>query len=145
MKRHNTVRVALRNPDRYAPLLAIRNQREYDAAVSHLHRLVDEVGDKPSDPRYRFIDTLSLLIEAYDEAHHAIPDISGGALLKFLMEQHELSQSDLPDVGSQGVVSEILRGKRELNLRQIRVLSERFGIPAAAFLTEIEDKRAVRS
>jgi HTH-type transcriptional regulator/antitoxin HigA len=143
MKRQNAVH-SLRNPDRYAPLLAIRNQREYDTAVSHLSRLVDEVGDQPADPRYRFIDTLSLLIEAYDEVQHAVRDVSGVELLKFLMEQHELSQGDLPEVGSQGVVSEVLRGKRELNLRQIGALAERFGIPAGSFLPEFKHGRMPR-
>jgi antitoxin component HigA of HigAB toxin-antitoxin module len=33
-----------------------------------------------------------------------------------------------------GVVSEILTGKRELNLRQVRALSARFGVSAATFL-----------
>src|SRR5580704_6853197 len=98
------------NPDDYAPLLAIRNAREYDIAVAQLNLLVDEVGDHPKDPRYRFIDTLSVLIEAYDEEHYPIPDASPIELLKFLMEQHGLSQTDLPEIGSQGVVSEILRG-----------------------------------
>ncbi len=50
------------------------------------------------------------------------------------MDQHGLKQSDLPEVGSQGVVSEILNGGRELNVRQIKALSSRFGVPAAAFL-----------
>ncbi len=132
---------ALRNPEKYAPLLAIRNEREYEAAVARLNDLVDEVGDHPKDPRYRFIDTLSVLIEAYDEEHHQIPDASGVELLKFLMEQHGLSQGDLPEVGSQGVVSEILRGKRELNVRQIQALARRFHLPAGAFLPEIERRR----
>lgn len=125
---------ALTNPAEYAPLLAIRNAREYDAAVARLNELVDAVGDNPRDPRHRFIDTLTVLIEAYDEEHHPIPDVSGVQLLAFLMEQHGLSQGDLPEVGSQGVVSELLRGKRELNLRQIRVLARRFGLPPGAFL-----------
>jgi HTH-type transcriptional regulator/antitoxin HigA len=50
------------------------------------------------------------------------------------MEEHELTQSDLPEVGSQGVVSEILNGKRELNVRQIRALAERFGVSTAVFI-----------
>ncbi len=37
--------------------------------------------------------------------------------LKFLMEQHGLGQSDLKNkIGSQGVLSEILDGKQQLNL-----------------------------
>jgi HTH-type transcriptional regulator/antitoxin HigA len=138
-----TITQTLRNPAKYAPLLAIRNGREYDAAVAQLNDLVDEVGDKPKDPRYRFIETLSVLVEAYDEEHHKIPDASGVELLKFLMEQHELSQGDLPEVGSQGVVSEILRGKRDLNVRQIQALSRRFHLPAGAFFPAIEPIREV--
>jgi HTH-type transcriptional regulator / antitoxin HigA len=42
--------------------------------------------------------------------------------------------SQVKEVGSQGVVSEILSGKRELNLRQVRALARRFGIAADAFL-----------
>ena len=140
MKSRTTTQT-LRNPEKYAPLLAIRNGREYDAAVVRLNDLVDEIGDNPQDPRYRFIDTLSVLIEAYDEEHHKIPDASGVELLKFLMEQHGLSQGDLPEVGSQGVVSEILRGKRGLNVRQIKALSRRFHLPAAVFFPEFEPRR----
>ena len=50
------------------------------------------------------------------------------------MEEHDLRQSDLPEVGSQGIVSEILSGKRELNTRQIRALAERFGVSPAVFV-----------
>lgn len=144
MKRRTSPRT-LRNPESYAPLLAIRNRREYDAAVAQLNDLVDEVGDNPRDPRYRFIDTLSLLIEAYDEKHHQIPDATGVELLKFLMGQHGLTQGDLPEIGSQGVVSEILRGKRELNVRQIRALSKRFHLPPGAFFPAAEQERLIRS
>lgn len=135
------VNQTLGNPEEYAPLLAIRNGHEYDAAVAQLNNLVDEVGNNPKDPCYRFIDTLSVLIEAYDQEHHKIPDASGVELLKFLMEQHGLSQGDLPEVGSQGVVSEILRGKRDLNVRQIENLSRRFHLPAGAFFREFQPKR----
>ena len=134
--------LALSNPEDYVPLLAIRNAREYDIAVAQLNQLVDEVGDNPKDPRYRFIDTLSVLIEAYDEEHYPIPDASSIELLKFLMEQHGLSQGDLPEIGSQGVVAEILRGKRELNVRQIQALAERFHLPVSAFFREPGSKRA---
>jgi HTH-type transcriptional regulator/antitoxin HigA len=132
----------LKSPRSYAPLLAIRNRREYDAAVALLNELVDTVGDHRSDPRYRIIDTLSVLIEAYDEERHKLPEASGVELLRFLMEQHRLSQTDLPDVGSQGVVSEILRGVRELNVRQIKALARRFHLPPGAFLPDAEPKRA---
>ena len=140
MKRQK-IALTLTDPARYAPMLAIRNPREYDQAVAYLNELVDEVGDHPRDPRYRFVDTLSLLVESYDQEHYQIPDASPGELLKSLMEQHGLSQSDLPEIGSQGVVSEILHGKRELNVRQIQALSQRFHLPVGAFFPAIETKR----
>jgi HTH-type transcriptional regulator/antitoxin HigA len=131
-----TITRTLKNPEAYAPLLAIRSAREYDAAVQQLNELVDEIGDHPRDPRYRFIETLSVLIEAYDAEHHALADASGVESLKYLMEEHDLTQADLPEIGSQGVVSEVLRGKRELNVRQIEKLAARFHVSPAAFLAE---------
>jgi len=49
------------------------------------------------------------------------------------MEEHSLNQSDLAEIGSQGVISEILRGKRELNTRQIRALAKRFAVSPSVF------------
>ena len=54
--------------------------------------------------------------------------------LKMLMAEHGLKQTDLPGIGSQGVVSEILSGKRRLNMRQIKYLSNRFRVPPAVFM-----------
>ena len=138
-----TITRRLKNPEDYAPLLAIRNAKEYEAAVAQLNNLVDEVGDNPKDSRYRFIDTLSVLIEAYDEEHHEIPDLSGAEMLEFLMEQHDLSQADLPEIGTQGVVSEILRGKRELNVRQITALTDRFHLSPEAFFPKIDPNTSI--
>ena len=50
------------------------------------------------------------------------------------MQAHGLSQADLPEIGSQGVVCEILQGKRKLNLRQIRCLAKRFDVTLATFV-----------
>jgi HTH-type transcriptional regulator / antitoxin HigA len=51
------------------------------------------------------------------------------------MEQHGLKQVDLKaELGSQGVVSEILNGKREINARQARALARRFGVMPMAFI-----------
>jgi hypothetical protein len=46
-------------------LLAIRRSREYDEAVKQLNELVDKVGDNPHDPRYCFIETLSISPAAF--------------------------------------------------------------------------------
>ena len=117
-----------------APLLSVRNEREYNAAVKRLNELLDEIGDNEKHPLYGFLDTLGTLIQIYEEEHYPIPEAGGAEVLRFLMDEHGLSQSDLPEVGSQGVVSEILSGKRELNVRQIRFLTEKFKVSSAVFL-----------
>jgi HTH-type transcriptional regulator/antitoxin HigA len=128
----------IKSPKELGLFLVPRTEREYDAAVEQLNDLVDEVGDNPGNPRYRLIETLSVLIEAYDREHHPASDVSGVDMVRFLIEQHALTQRDLPEIGSQGVVSEILSGRRKLNLRQIRALANRFGVSPASFLPEGE-------
>lgn len=116
------------------PLLSIGNEREYDSAVKRLNHLLDEIGTDERHPLYGLLDTLGTLVHAYEEQHHPMPDCSGADILRFLMEEHSLTQSDLPEIGSQSVVSEILNGKRELNVRQIRALAKRFHVSPAVFL-----------
>ena len=117
-----------------APMLTIRNEREYNAAVKRLNELLDEIGTDEKHPLYGLLDTLGTLVHAYEEEHYPIPDASGVDVLRFLMEEHGLTQSDLLEIGSQGVVSEILSSKRELNVRQIRMLAKRFKVSPAVFV-----------
>ena len=117
-----------------SPLLTIRNEKEYNAAVKRLNELLDEIGTNEKHPLYTLLDTLGTLVHAYEEEHYPIPEASGVDVLRFLMEEHGLTQSNLPEIGSQGVVSEILNGKRELNVRQIRALAGRFNVSAAVFV-----------
>jgi HTH-type transcriptional regulator/antitoxin HigA len=117
-----------------SPLLSLRNEQEYDRAVERLNRLLDEVRTDEQHPLYTLLDTLGTLLHAYEEQHHPMPECSGVDVLRFLMEEHGLTQSDLPEIGSQGVVSEILRGKRELNVRQIRAVAKRFQVSPAVFI-----------
>lgn len=82
------------------------------------------------------VDVISHMIAMYDENHdEQLQKGSGIDALKFLMEQHGLNQSDLKDeIGSQGVVSEILKGKRQLNISHIKKLAMRFHITPATFI-----------
>ncbi len=116
------------------PILTIRTEREYDAAVKRLNELLDKVGTNERHPLYELVDTLGILIHAYEEKHYSMPKPGGAEMLRYLMEEHALAQSDLPEVGSQGVLSEILTGKRELNVRQVRALSKRFHVSPAVFI-----------
>jgi len=117
-----------------SPLLQIQNENEYDVAIDRLNALIDEVGTDEKHPLYSLFDTLGTVLHAYEEVKHPLPKIKGKETLRFLMEEHHLTQSEIPEVGSQGVVSEVLRGKRDLNVRQIRALSKRFSVSASVFI-----------
>ena len=55
--------------------------------------------------------------------------------LRELMREHELKQTDMVEVfGSQGVVSQVLNGKREISKAQARKLSERFRLSVDIFI-----------
>jgi HTH-type transcriptional regulator/antitoxin HigA len=114
--------------------MTINNEQDYDRLVEQLNDLIDEVGTDETHPMYEFLDTLGTILHAYEETHYTIPQATGREVLHYLMEEHDLRQSDLPEIGSQGVVSEILNGKRELNVRQIRKLARRFHVSPAVFL-----------
>ena len=117
-----------------SPLLSIRSEHDYDLAVERLNNLLDEVGTDEHHPLYTLLDTLGTIMHAYEEQHYPMPECRGGDILRFLMDEHGLTQSDLPEVGSQGVVSEVLHGKRELNIRQVRALAKRFHVSPAVFI-----------
>ncbi len=110
------------------------NEKDYNSLVNFLDGLIDEVGNNESHPLSSLMETIGSLIEAYESQNY--PDIEGDPInvLKTLMEEHGLKQSDLSEIGSQGVVSEIISGKRQLNLRQIKLLSERFKVSPGVFV-----------
>jgi len=110
------------------------NKNDYNKLVDLLDSLIDEVGDNENHPLSSLMETIGSLIETYESRHVYEPDGNPVAVLNALMKEHGLKQSDLLEIGSQGVVSEILSGKRQMNLRQIKILSERFKVSPAVFI-----------
>ena len=110
------------------------NKKEYERLVNLLDSLIDEVGNDEKHPLTSLMETIGSLIEIYESQH--VDEIEGDPIdtLNFLMVEHGLKQSDLTEIGSQGVVSEILSGKRQLNVRQIKLLSKRFMVSPAVFI-----------
>ena len=117
----------------HVPLHPISDEHDYSRAVDVMHELLDAGAAEEHHPLADLVATLGELMGDYEQRQQADSTVGGVATLKFLMQQHNLRQSDLPEVGSQGVVSEILNGKRELNLRQMRAVARRFGTTVAAF------------
>lgn len=107
---------------------------QYDQVVKLLDELIDETGGDENHPLASLMETLGTLIENYEDNHFRESAGDPISSLKHLMAEHNLRQEDLPEIGSQGIVSEILRGQRQFNVRQIKMLSERFHVSPAVFI-----------
>ena len=117
-----------------APVFLLRTEEEYDAAVARLNALVAEIGTNEAHPLYGLLDTLGTLIHTYEAEHHAVPDTTGPEILQFLMEEHDISTSDIPELGSAETVERYLAGKMELGVSQVRAIAQKFHISPAAFI-----------
>ena len=110
------------------------NEADYDALVCGLDELLSLIGEDEDSPLMSLVDILSDWIEAYDHEHRPMPVASGVDVLRSMMREHGLRPGDLSGIGTQAVVAEIVDGKRQLNLRQIRWLAERFGVSVETFI-----------
>jgi len=119
-------------------LRPIDTEEQYELTKSVLLAMMTQAPDEPGHPVNGLINILGMMIEQYEDEHYPIEASSPADVLRFLMEQHDLTQSQLPEVGSQGVVSEILRGQRQLNVRQIEALSQRFNVSPAVFFPSVQ-------
>ncbi|ONH54475.1 HTH-type transcriptional regulator / antitoxin HigA [Pseudomonas cedrina] len=111
-----------------------QSEADYDVLAAALNELLDIVGEDETHPLIGLVDIIGDWIEAYDHEHHPMPVAGSVDVLRYMMREHNLTQSDLPGVGAQSVVSEVLSGKRQLNIRQIRWLAERFGVSVETFI-----------
>jgi HTH-type transcriptional regulator/antitoxin HigA len=112
----------------------IRDEAQYRHMAEFAESIAESLPDDKSEPLWGLVEIITDQINDYEARNDPSPEVSGADMLRFLMEQHGLKQSDLAEIGGQSVVSEILAGKRFLNVRQIRILSERFGVSPAAFV-----------
>lgn len=92
--------------------------------------------DNPTRSEREAIELLTLLVERYEEKHYPIPAADAVSVVRFLLEQQNLTQRDLiPEFGSESAVSMFLAKQRKLTLEQVRKLSARFKLPADVFIT----------
>ena len=129
--------IAIKYWDHVAPLVKTpKNDEECAELVTQLDELLDIVGSDEEHKLMSLVDIISNLISAYEEKYLQEHKSTGVDALKYLMDAHHLSQADLSEVASQGVMSEILSGKRKLNTRQIKLLAKRFNVSTATFIDD---------
>ena len=118
------------------PLRPLRKDRQLKRASELANRLA--VQPRLSRDAQDYLEVLSQIIEVYENEQHRIDDssVSPRDMLEFLMERHGLTLSRLAaETGIKGsTLSNILHGKRELNLDHVRRLSRRFGVDPRVFI-----------
>lgn len=120
----------------------LSNEEDYNAALAALEEILEAAEDTAKDPLNPLIEILSQAIGAYEEQDEELVAFLEEAdatpidvaLLRTLMRQHELTGSDLPEIGDKTMVSKVLNGKRILQRHAMELLGKRFGIRPALFL-----------
>lgn len=112
----------------------IRDEAHYAELLAFVEEAFEQFGDNDGHPVFGLVSIVADRIREYEARVHPWPDAAAPAVvLGYLMEEHGLRQADLPQVGPQSVVSDVLAGKRTLNLRQVRQLATRFNVPMEVF------------
>jgi HTH-type transcriptional regulator/antitoxin HigA len=106
----------------------IRNENDYQAALTEMKRLW---GSRTGTPAGDRLDVLATLVDAYESQHVLIDPPDPVEAIKFRMEQQGLSFRDLEAMlGPRASAVEILNRKRGLSIAMIRRLHESLGISA---------------
>ncbi len=112
-------------------LKVIKNKKDYEQALTSMEAVFDETQGSLAE----YAETLAILLEHYEEERFPMKSASGTDVLKFLMEQNGLKQKDLVGVlDEKSTISDILNGKRPLNLKHIRILADKFHVKPATFV-----------
>lgn len=117
-----------------APLRSIRNERDYRAMVRLADSLIDAGAGSEDHPLADLLAVVGDLIARWEASNVDLPDALPSESLRLLMAEHGLKQTDLSDLVSQGVLSQILAGKRGVSKKLAHRLAERFAVPITVFV-----------
>jgi HTH-type transcriptional regulator/antitoxin HigA len=99
-------------------------------------KVIDDLLDKQelTIAEQDYLNVLGALVYEYERTQETIPDIYGVELLKALLEEFGLRQKDLiPIFKTESIVSDVLKGKRQLTTRHIQELADFFHVSPAVF------------
>lgn len=115
----------------------ISSEEELERMTEQVDRLMTKGirQDGLSPEEEKLLELMSVLIETYEDEHYPMPEVPPNEILKFLMEQKDLKQSDLlPIFGSSGIASEVVNGKRSISKAQAKKLAEYFKVSVELFI-----------
>jgi HTH-type transcriptional regulator / antitoxin HigA len=111
----------------------IETEEEY----SQTHRVLLELMMRRDRSREEtaLLKLLIALVKEFDEKQEQLEPASPCEVLAYLMEENQIKQADLVGkIGSKGVVSEIVNGKRSISKTQAKTLAEIFRVSPAVFI-----------
>lgn len=114
------------------PPRPISSEAEMIATQNVIDSLLDleELTSNESD----YLNVLGTLVYEYEQKLEPVLDIYEVELLKVLIEDLQLLQKDLvPIFKTESIVSDVLKGRRELTKRHIQELAKFFYVSPAAF------------
>ena len=120
---------------RECPLRIIHTEAEYRRAIAMLDRLSDR-GPARAEDETEYLLALALFVDRYERAHEPVPTATGVEMLADLIETHGVKQGDVAaGTGlADSTISEILAGKRKMNVKHIEALARFFKVEPAVFL-----------
>ena len=108
----------------------IKNNEQYDRYLGRIYELT-QADMAPDSKESDELEVLSILVKDYENVHFPVPKPSPLEAIRFRLEQMGISEKELSEIlGYRSRKSEILSGKRKLNLSMIRRLNEKLHIPA---------------
>ena len=116
------------------PLKPITNKAGYEAAVEHLNQLLDAGGANQAHPLAGLVEALGELIQAYEKRQAPMPEAEPREVLRYLIAERGLRQTDLAGIASQGTISDILCGRREISKSLAKKLAAKFHLSAGVFV-----------
>ena len=119
---------------RQFPLRPLRTEADLDAAIAIIDLLIDQ--ESLSVPEQDYLDVLSDLVEAYENEVVPMTPVSDSEMLRFLIEQKGVSQSETATGAriAESTISEVLSGKRKLIRTQIGKLARYFHVEPGTFM-----------
>jgi HTH-type transcriptional regulator / antitoxin HigA len=112
---------------------AIDSEAEYDRALAIAERLTFK--KDRTEAEIKFLKLVVVLIEDYEAEHYPMDHVTPHELLQHLMESNGTRQADLVGlIGSRGVVSEVVNGKRAISKSQAKALGEFFSVSPGLFI-----------
>ena len=114
---------------------AIQSEEEYELMLENINELMSKGETRLSPEEERLLETLAILVEAYEDEHYPMPELAPNEALKYLMKENDLKQSDLLHIfGSSGIASEVVNGKRAISKTQAKKLAEHFKVSVELFI-----------